>query len=94
MKKKLISTILLTAMLALTASCGESGKPSETTPAGTDGVTTESEIVYPDYGQKEFTILYRNEWAHEFIAEEETATWCPTRYISATTRFRRTIMSS
>ncbi len=72
MKKKLISTILLTAMLALTASCGESGKPSETTPAGTDGVTTESEIVYPDYGQKEFTILYRNEWAHEFIAEEET----------------------
>ena len=51
MRKQIISAILLTAMLAALASCGDSGKPSETTPAATDSVTTEPEIVYPDYGQ-------------------------------------------
>lgn len=75
MKKKIISAILLTAMLASTfvsVSCGDGGKPSDATNGPEKDTTTEPVVVLPDYGQKVFTILYRNEWSYEFIAEEET----------------------
>lgn len=74
MKKQLTSMILLAAILTSTtlASCGDSGKPTESTTAQGSETTAEPKVELPDYGQKEFTILYRNEWADEFIAEEET----------------------
>lgn len=83
MKKRRILSLILAALMLSTISCGEAAKPSggdtatsgETTADNTPAETKRSEIKdglpEKDYNGEEFTILYRNEWAYEFVAEEE-----------------------
>lgn len=43
----------------------------DTTPAETDRSQVKDGLPEKDYGGDKFTVLYRNEWAYEFIADEE-----------------------
>ena len=83
MKKQRILSIILAALMTATA-CGTTAQPNgggdNTTSQGNTGDTTAGETGRADakdnlpeknYNGAEFTILYRNEWAYEFVAEEE-----------------------
>lgn len=74
MKKKIISALLLFALLlsnVATVSCGDNAVSENTTATDISEDTEEKEIL-PNYNGQDFTILYRNEWAYEFLVEEET----------------------
>ena len=66
----------LAALLALSiTSCGDSGKPTESTTAGGDTTPTETTAPEPeirDLGGKNINILVRTEWNYEFMVDEET----------------------
>lgn len=81
MMKQRITSAMLAALLLLTA-CGaepSTGDLTGTTSGDTeDGVPTETgranakdSLPEKNYGGEVFTILYRNEWSYEFLAEEE-----------------------
>lgn len=83
MKKRRILSLLLAALMLSAISCGEAANPSggdasasgETTADNTPVETLRSEtkdgLPEKNYNGEEFTILYRDEWAYEFLAEEE-----------------------
>ena len=85
MKKNRQLAMLLCGILCMStiASCGGSGAGSDTTAAGgndpaadtTVGETDRSQIKdnlpEKNYNGADFTILYRNEWAYEVLAEEQ-----------------------
>lgn len=83
MKKRRILSLLLAALTLSTISCGEAAKPSggdasasgettaDNTPAETKRSETKDGLPEKNYNGEEFTILYRDEWAYEFLAEEE-----------------------
>lgn len=74
MKQKIISALLLFAILlsnVATVSCGENAVSDNTTASDISEDTEQKEIL-PNYNGQDFTILYRNEWAYEFLVEEET----------------------
>ena len=66
----------LAALLALSiTSCGDSGKPTESTTAGGDTTPTETTAPEPEIrnlGGKNINILVRTEWNYEFMVDEET----------------------
>ncbi len=81
MMKQRITSAMLAALLFLTA-CGaepSTGDLTGTASSGTeDSVPNETgranakdSLPEKNYGGEVFTILYRNEWAYEFLAEEE-----------------------
>lgn len=83
MKRKAVLTILFLTLCAALVGCGaeqsetETTSTADTTVADTTPVeTTRAEIQdglpEKDYGGCDFTILYRNEWEYEFVAEELT----------------------
>jgi len=82
MNKKITASLLALFML-MSASCGTAAGGNDTNAGDTsvaDGNTeaaetqrsqTKDNLPQKDYGGKKFTILYRNEWAYEFAAEEQ-----------------------
>ncbi len=76
--KKVITYLLLAALLTGAAACGESPVPvsSDTSAADTTPVETESDYDYPtaDFGGHEFLFLslVETSWANALIAPEET----------------------
>ena len=82
MKKQRILSIMLAALMTATA-CGTTAQPNgsdettstdvteDTTAGETERADAKDSLPQKNYNGAEFTILYRNEWAYEFVAEEE-----------------------
>ena len=84
---RFLAALLAALTLALSACGGTQGTAADdtttdkttsadtddTTPAETDRSQVKDNLPEKDYGGDKFTILYRNEWAYEFIADEETS---------------------
>lgn len=82
---RFLAALLAALTLALSACGGTQGTAADdtttdkttsadtddTTPAETDRSQVKDNLPEKDYGGDKFTILYRNEWAYEFIADEE-----------------------
>lgn len=82
---RFLAALLAALTLALSACGGTQGTAADdtttdkttsadtddTTPAETDRSQVKDNLPVKDYGGDKFTILYRNEWAYEFIADEE-----------------------
>ena len=82
---RFLAALLAALTLALSACGGTQGTAADdtttdkttsadtddTTPAETDRSQVKDDLPVKDYGGDKFTILYRNEWAYEFIADEE-----------------------
>ena len=84
MKHTRIPAFLLAALMLATTACGQGGTGSQNdTSAGsgsdtTDNAPTETlrsqtkdSLPEKDYKGAQFTVLYRNEWAYEFVSEEQ-----------------------
>ncbi len=85
MNQKRVLSLILCGLLCLpTVSCGASGGSVDTVgggssdsventePAETDRSEIKDDLPAKDYKGDNFNILYRNEWAYEFVAEEQT----------------------
>ncbi len=82
-KSKLIASILLLTQLAGLIACGGAGSTStdtqgaedtttaDTTPVETDRSQIKDNLPEKNYDGAQFSILYRNEWEYEFVAEEQ-----------------------
>ena len=84
MKHTRIPAFLLAALMLTATACGQGGTSSPNdTSEGSGNDTTESisaetlrsetkdSLPEKDYNGAQFTILYRNEWAYEFLSEEQ-----------------------
>ncbi|MCI8387834.1 MAG: hypothetical protein HFE63_05145 [Clostridiales bacterium] len=80
----LLAILMLSSTVCGTVSCGSEDNPNptdSTPPQSTDSISVESvetdrsqikdELPVKDYNGEDFTILYRDEWSYEFLAEEQ-----------------------
>lgn len=83
MKRKTLLTILFLTLCATLIGCGAETNTGtdtsavdttavDTTPVETTRAEIQDNLPDKDYGGADFTILYRNEWEYEFLAEELT----------------------
>ena len=84
MKRKTILTLLFLTLCATLMSCGAEQDTTDTTgshadttvvdttPTETTRAQIQDNLPDKDYGGRDFTILYRNEWEYEFVSEEIT----------------------